>query len=982
VRATLKTFKKNYHEEYGAASCRDMDGKLIGRVAGYGGAASNFNLNDRIKLLMEENTKQRGILKEKIYELDALTSKYRKIQSMIQSGQYYQAMCSSGGPMGAASPAATLTAEAQQCGLAGKPTSSVSASQLLSTSAALGSSGLVGALGGGSTTMLLTSRSPLRERVSFSASRGLESGGLTMVAGESIEPRRDAGLLPKLQAEQQQQQQQSAAKAQGAQFVHQPQTERPKSFGLRSSPLMSSATFITTTNTTSSTNNATDITTDYTTSTTATTNTTSNNNNHSAKLLSAGASSSVVGSISANELGERVGAISRQVAAANQQSGHLLGRLNADGQPVARLGKGEKESSLTKTHERLLAGSAFGDDMSLFNILSCINSATQTGQLAGQLEPNSKQQRAPPTTSSVKENIGRWLEGPFCTVMLRQKGPDASWSAPEHRPEANGAPELEQSSLDVELETGANWVARPSGRPKQWRNPVPPPTKSMLMRNVRKRKPRSLSMIEYLGLSEFDLIARRHERILRYTQAQLAGQQVHRAHTQHWPAGNTSHSGHHLDKTSPSNADLHRLHHMHHMHHVHHAHQHHAEQQQHCHEHYSSCCALAHHGELVHGSAECWHCTEAEPSNGCTSSEHRLTHSNSGNNLSGAPLRPIGTVQSDWNLLSAMSEPAERMLDEERQHQLIHCHQFSVSCSTCCSWATQTYVSQSEIIYRQTMGTSSSSSTGPLTDSNGRLNSMNNSLSSASFSSSGSSSSPSGSTSLRRSSSMNVATPHEQTYGCPHQYARGHHHEHHAEVAARLESSPGGSSETLSEQQSAPLGRQTTETGPHQRAGHMGKVCHHQQRLAFGRQTQVTSAGAQDKHGGLPPKDWPASQARGSQAKLVQRVSATSERRASSAAGAQCAESDNKHHSQSAAQLQALSCGLKNQPDHKQDCGSFLPAGGRKQPPLCSDSNLSSSNLLDNQPGGSYSAQLVPTQEQDEPKRDSPLIKCDVLESL
>lgn len=91
VRATLKTFKKNYHEEaFGAAaaaaSCRDIHGNLIH------GRAYGINLNERIKHLLDENMKQRSLLKEKTYELEALTYKYRKIQGMIQSGQYLQAI--------------------------------------------------------------------------------------------------------------------------------------------------------------------------------------------------------------------------------------------------------------------------------------------------------------------------------------------------------------------------------------------------------------------------------------------------------------------------------------------------------------------------------------------------------------------------------------------------------------------------------------------------------------------------------------------------------------------------------------------------------------------------------------------------------------------------------------------------------------------------------------------------------------------------
>lgn len=95
VRATLKTFAKNYRD--GGAlgtiptNCRDIHGNIIHA------RAISVDLNEKIRLLMDDNTKQRGVLRDKTFELEALTYKYRKMMNMIQSGQYLQALNTTAG---------------------------------------------------------------------------------------------------------------------------------------------------------------------------------------------------------------------------------------------------------------------------------------------------------------------------------------------------------------------------------------------------------------------------------------------------------------------------------------------------------------------------------------------------------------------------------------------------------------------------------------------------------------------------------------------------------------------------------------------------------------------------------------------------------------------------------------------------------------------------------------------------------------------
>ena len=537
VRATLKTFKKHYHHEEAlgaAAGCRDMHGNLIGRAA-------NFNLADRIKLLLEENTRHRSTLKEKIYELDALTSKYRKIQSMVQSGQYLQALGGSGGGGGGGgglSPTPGITASASQGLLAQAASAAVQpGGPATATATATSTTNILSAAG--STTLLLTSRSPTRERVSFTN-------------GKSFAPKQQLRGGPNSSQQQQQhqraseeeQQQASVAKAvaggEGKQLNEQQQLGLKS--GLRSSPLMSSTTFVTTT--TSSTNNTTEITTDLTTATTTTCNTQHSGSTTatcSSRLMSgsnglsgggsgSGAAAAASGSFSATapahsssacatqELGERVQAISKQVAAARWQLDE-----------AQRVGKQASEQ------------------LGLFTIFSYINS-------------NRRTQAAAADDCDERRRCGAWLEGPFCTLMLRDKNLAAgSQQQPQRKQQQRQLSDAQRHVGDSRARpsnffalrkqaslmqsTGGEQQARKSNvqqtEAKAQIKPTTtttsgggPPTKALLARCVREPLPRSLSMIEYLGLSEFDLLARRHERIQRYSKAAAAGGQRRRRPSQ------------------------------------------------------------------------------------------------------------------------------------------------------------------------------------------------------------------------------------------------------------------------------------------------------------------------------------------------------------------------------------------------------------------------------------------------------------------
>lgn len=322
--------------------------------------------------MLEENVKQRAQLKEKTFELEALTSKYRKIQSMLQSGQYIQAINTTVGP--------TTASPMQSQNTLADPT-------------------------GPSTTLLLTSRSPTRERVAFNT-----------IAEEKILPTGPMNVVK----------------------------DKKVDSGLRSSPLMSSATQITTTNTTSSTNNTTDLTTDYPSSKLISTATTSNNGAKGTGHLGVCFVSGKRDILKPTLIDQKLVTLNQQVTLAN--------------------------SAITK-HKQL---SDHHEDLNLFSLLSNMNNRSEQRY----------QDRPKDEGANQSDNkFGKWLEGPFCTVMVRQAGLD-----------------LKQMK---------------AGFKKQTSQKEDSPSSSAIY-DSRKCLPRTLSMIEYLGLTELDLVARRHDKIIRF----------------------------------------------------------------------------------------------------------------------------------------------------------------------------------------------------------------------------------------------------------------------------------------------------------------------------------------------------------------------------------------------------------------------------------------------------------------------------------
>lgn len=484
VRATLKTFKKNYHEEAlgVAAGCRDIHGNIIGR--GYG-----MNLNDRIKLLAEENVKQRSSLKEKTYELEALTSKYRKIQSMVQSGQFLQALSTSAGASeqaGALGGGAQLGAQPSKPSLRAKPAAAAEAARQQPATGAGAGQPL--------TTVLLTSRpaTAARARASISAPRVDElDAERDAIAPKPVQPANNnlfrsspagggGGPSPGQQQRLHQLQQQQPAVATAASQLQQ----------RNSPPLMSSVTQLASTTNTSSTNNATDLTTDFS----------------SSRLISTATTSSGLARESASELGERVHEISRQVAAAASArhdasegpKAKFVGGplLEAAGMQQSsqhrRRQQGATAACATAAGRPLQNSGPLRSDEDLFTILSCINNRTQ--------DEGRPAEAAVGQTIRREHQLDRWLEGPFCTVMLRQTSLDDWQRQRQQAPAACLGPLAGRKQASQQSELGRQAA----------------PTKQMLMQTVRQRIPRTLSMIEYLGLNEFDLIARRHERILRH----------------------------------------------------------------------------------------------------------------------------------------------------------------------------------------------------------------------------------------------------------------------------------------------------------------------------------------------------------------------------------------------------------------------------------------------------------------------------------
>lgn len=551
VRATLKTFKKNYREEaLGAAGggCRDIHGNLIGR--GYGA-----NLNERIKTLLDENIKQRSALKEKTYELEALTYKYRKIQGMMQSGQYLQALSTT--PV---VPSSTSLAP---------PTNITTSSTNLPT------------------TLLLTSRSPTQDRVSFSivnnTSGDKSSAKTTKVSIATTSNHHN----------------QSTGGALAATTTMNTGDDDNNKAGLRRSPLMSSVTQITANTTTTSsstgvntTNTATDLTTtDYSSSkalSNATTSTdgltascsatngdkliatkqtnlvmtTANINcphrrplaNYSQNLINASANQNQKSSL--NLLS---GGSARLVAADNNKLGRPLApnntgissqsiKCNTDSSYCSIGPDYELCDRSHKSHD----GDDDEDDINnLFTVFSYINATAK----------KSEHGRRRTTKSELAENsFSRWSEGPFYTLMVRNTNQQIASNRPtrqmmmmsssQQQPTTTPIPvstgirskqsrlaanqgdnaEIRASCPDIALGSNNNKAFK--AIPGQRKLRAKPMRKQMSQQNdstarsrrdsttltetnLRNRLPRTMSMIEYLGLNEFDLIARRHDKLLR-----------------------------------------------------------------------------------------------------------------------------------------------------------------------------------------------------------------------------------------------------------------------------------------------------------------------------------------------------------------------------------------------------------------------------------------------------------------------------------
>ena len=366
--------------------------------------------------MLEENVKHRSLLKEKTYELEAMTSKYRKIQSMLQSGQYLQAINTT----------AVSSSNTNQAGVMLVP----SATPIVGTS-----------------TMLLTSRSPTREHVSFSILKDeAHQMPINVTGGTKARPELQ---LPK-----------NSALICNAQ----PDIQNPSS--------MSNMTQITTANTTSSTNNTTELLTDYS----------------SARLIST--ATSTVGTTNSNQLiSESIGDQILQTQAGNKQfpKHKIVGPTSYDHysrnlSSTTVLNKNSRDIDRQQMQQSC-------DDLKLFTVLSYL----QGGFLSGDKRNNLRKSQEITATTKGNKKLGQWLEGPFCTVRLR--GHDSDQNHP-------------------------SFYARQASQPHETPSKPQGQMNTTLVGACRGHLPRTLSMIEYLGLNEYDLIARRHEKILKYQRHQ------------------------------------------------------------------------------------------------------------------------------------------------------------------------------------------------------------------------------------------------------------------------------------------------------------------------------------------------------------------------------------------------------------------------------------------------------------------------------
>lgn len=488
VRATLKTFKKNYHEEaLGAATgCRDIHGNIIGR-------GFNVNLNDRIKIMLDENVKQRSTLKEKTYELEALTYKYRKIQNMIQSGQYLQALNSTAAP----SPTS----------LAPLP-SSDTANNLIPN--------------------LMT-----QKPAPYSILKD------------------------------------SKSKTKGLDIPETKENNEDNKFGLFKSAMMSSTTQLTTTNTTSSTNNTTDLTNDYSSSKVMSTATTSTNSYTMGTASGPGKRAFVAfncalndeGSLSAerqtasnlNANGDRCPIQERSINVKGKESliqstgsDQLKKKCQSASKPVSKYTTDSSYCSMGVDYDVCDRSRKSRDDLDLFTVFSYISNKDNN-----QNRGMNKHARS----EWAGNNFSRWSEGPFCTLMVR-KNDNSHMGKSLHSTSSKivqvgpGKAILKSAGVRQQQELQLTGGARQNA--DETRTSCPniadkataaaaassrTSDQNVQLRKMRKymsqqsddcgtknsnsgghrssRLPRTISMIEYLGLNEFDMIARRHDKLQR-----------------------------------------------------------------------------------------------------------------------------------------------------------------------------------------------------------------------------------------------------------------------------------------------------------------------------------------------------------------------------------------------------------------------------------------------------------------------------------
>lgn len=425
-----------------AAGCRDAHGNIIGR--GFG-----INLNEKIKLLADENTKSRSTLKEKTYELEALTHKYRKIQNMVQSGNYLQAV------------------------------NIVQVARGANASPLVGSQSITSNL---PTSIQLTGRSPTQERVSFSLTRDTKSH---IEVGKPIE--KD---------------------------------------GLRKSPVMSSTTQLTTTNTVSSANYTTDLTVDLSSSRMVSITTTSTNGTQTQSYQSHSKSSSSTCDYTAKAIRSDVQANSLNDNGKSRSSGSYPSRLV----PITDNGHEYKAAhtragivrSLNKYTDRLYTDSSYCS-MGAENEFSGSRRSQDDSKLYNAFTTKrlSRNQRVQTRGKIKTAHLDRWLQGPFCTLMVKNRGqqmsvvPDMAAKICKKRALPGQAHEVQASCPDI----AGKW--QQSRTVRVGTNRLKSGTRATLLRDSygssysldKNSLARTLSMIEYLGLDEFNMIAKRHDKL-------------------------------------------------------------------------------------------------------------------------------------------------------------------------------------------------------------------------------------------------------------------------------------------------------------------------------------------------------------------------------------------------------------------------------------------------------------------------------------